>query len=97
MANDIVDGRVLIIESAVVVYGTGGSLGTVAKTLGKIVWSGMSNTNVLQVEDENGKVIYKATAGSDNDYFEFDFDGRISGFEVATIGGGTLLYYPPTR
>lgn len=94
MANDIVNGRVLIITDAVVVYGTAGTLGTNPIQLGKIVWSGMTAGHVLQIEDENGKIIYKATAEVNNSYYEFDFNGLMSGFEVATIGGGTLLVYP---
>ena len=94
MANDAVLGRVLIIDTADVFYGTAGALGTEPIQLGKIVWSGMSDDDVLQIEDENGKIIYKATASLDNDYFEFDFNGLMAGFEVATIDGGTLLVYP---
>lgn len=94
MANDIVSGRVLIIDTAVVVYGTAGSLGTDPIQLGKIVWSGMTAGNVLQIEDENGKIIYKNTAEVTNGCYEFDFKGLMSGFEVATIAGGTLLVYP---
>ena len=94
MANDAVLGRVLIIDTAAVIYGPSGSLGTVPIQLGKIVWSGMSSGNVLQIEDENGKIIYKVTAGAANNYYDFDFKGLMAGFEVATIAGGTLLVYP---
>jgi len=94
MANDAVQGRVWIIDTAEVLYGTGGSLGTDAISLGRIVWSGMTSGHVLQIEDENGKVIYKATATANNDYFEFDFKGLQAGFEVAVIQSGTLLVYP---
>ena len=94
MANDAVLGRVLIIDTAAVIYGTAGTLGTSPIQLGRIVWSGMTSGNVLQIEDENGKVIYKVTAGATNNYYEFDFKGLMAGFEVATIAGGTLLVYP---
>jgi len=95
--NDITLGRVWQIDTAAVVYGTGGSLGTTSIPLGKIVWSGMTAGHVLQIEDENGEIIYKATAEANNSYYDFDFQGLMAGFEVATIDGGLLLVYPYTR
>jgi hypothetical protein len=67
-----------------------------AKTiLGKLVWSGMSDTNVLQIDDADGnEMLYYAKAGLANDYFEFDFNGMSRSLKVTTIGGGTLLLYP---
>ena len=64
-------------------------------TLGRLVWSGMSNGNVLQIDDADGnEMLYYAKAGLDNDYFEFSFDGMVRSLKVTTIGGGTLLLYP---
>ena len=86
MANDLTN-QVLQIDTAAVISSS-------AKAWGKIVWSGMSSGHVLQIEDENGEIMYKATAEANNSYYEFDFKGMITGFEVATIGGGLLLVYP---
>ena len=86
MANDLTQ-QILVIDTAAVIYST-------SRQLGRIVWSGMTSGNVLQIEDENGKVIHKITAGANNNYYEFDFKGLMAGFEVATIAGGTLLVYP---
>jgi len=64
-------------------------------TLGKIVWSGMLNADVLQIDDADGnEMLYYAKAGLANDQFEFDFNGMVRSFKVTTIGGGTMLLYP---
>ena len=63
--------------------------------LGQIVWSGMSDTNVLQLDDVDGlEMLYYAKASGANDHFEFDFNGMSRSLKVTTIGGGTLLIYP---
>ena len=87
MANDVT-GDIKYIDTAADVF-------TTAQPLGKIVWSGMSNTNELIIKTATGgMVIYRAKAALDNDYFEFDFNGRSSKMRVDTIGGGLLLIYP---
>ena len=86
MANDLTN-QVLQVDTAAVIYST-------AKAIGKIVWSGMTSGHVLQIEDENGEIMYKVTANGNNAYYEFDFKGMITGFEVATIQSGLLLVYP---
>ena len=64
-------------------------------TLGRLVWSGMSNGNVLQIDDADGnEMLYYAKASLNNDQFEFDFNGMVRSLKVTTIGGGTMLLYP---
>ena len=62
--------------------------------LGRIVWSNMTSGNALIIKNAAGVVLYSVTAGLNNDYFEFDFDGYPSTLTVDTIDGGLLLIYP---
>lgn len=87
MSNDLAK-SVKLVDTAETVYATG-------TPVGKIVWSAMSNTHVLQIDDNvTGEMLYYAKASLDNDYFEFDFNGKSIALKVTTIGSGKLLIYP---
>jgi hypothetical protein len=74
---------------------TAATIFTTSIPLGKIVWSAMSDANILQIDDAGGnEMLYYAKASLNNDYFEFDFNGMVRSLKVTTIGGGKLLIYP---
>ena len=86
MANNLTK-DIKYIDTAATIYST-------AAPLGKIVWSAMSDTNVLQLDTADGaEMLYYAKAAAANDYFEFDFLGITKTLKVTTIGGGKLLIY----
>ena len=76
------------IETAATIYDT-------PVLLGKIIWSAMTSGHTLVIDDADGnEPLYRATAGANNDYFEFDFNGMSRSLKVTTIDGGKLLIYP---
>ncbi len=86
MANDLTR-SIKYVDTAAAIYAD--------KTiLGRLVWTGMSDTHDLIIKDADGNIIYQAKAGLANDYFEFDFNGLSSTLTVDTIDGGVLFIYP---
>ncbi len=74
---------------------TAATIFSTAAPLGQIHWTGMSDTNVLQIDDADGnEMLFYAKASGANDAFWFDFQGMSRSLKVTTIGGGTLLIYP---
>lgn len=86
MGNDITK-SVKYVDTAATIYST-------KQLLGRLVWSGMSDTHDLIIKNSAGTVLYQAKAGLANDYFEFDFNGMSDTLVVNTIDGGVLLIYP---
>ncbi len=85
--NNVLTKDIKYVDTAEAIYAT-------TKLLGRIVWSNMSDTNTLVLKNAAGDTLYSVTAGLNNDYFEFDFDGYSDTLTVDTIDGGLLLIYP---